>query len=107
MNMDYFYTGIAESSKFILYIFFIIMIFIGILKKFSNDKNWANWIHTVIYLNFIIGGLYGGIRMLTTDPVSDMLIRRMFAWEAWFCFACASFYFLVLYIKQPDILKKE
>ncbi len=83
------------------------MIFIGIWRKYSNDKKWANWIHIVVYLNFVIGGLYGGLRMLTTDPIHDMLIRRMFAWEAWFCFACASFYFLILYVKQPGIPKEE
>ncbi|MFQ6613311.1 MAG: hypothetical protein ACE5D1_00570, partial [Fidelibacterota bacterium] len=70
-------------------------------ERYQGKSRWANWIHTVVLLNFIIGGLYGGVRMLTTDPMGDMLIRRMFAWEAWFCFAAASFYFLgILFLKR-------
>jgi len=98
--MTQFYSTLAESAKFFLYIMFIGFILTGLWQKRQGKKNWANWIHGTILANFIIGGLYGGARMLTTDPYSDMLIRRMFAWEAWFCFAAASFYFLVLVIKS-------
>ena len=98
MDMSLFYTSAAESAKFLLYIIFLIMIGVGLWRRKSGDPKWAGWIHTVIISNFVIGGLYGGLRMLTTDPVHDMLIRRMFAWEAWFCFAGASFYFLFLYL---------
>ena len=100
MNMQTFYTTFAESAKFGLYVIFLLMIGFGLWKRKTGDPKWASWIHATVFLNFIIGGLYGGLRMLTTDPVTDMLIRRMFAWEAWFCFAVASFYFLALYLKQ-------
>ena len=100
MDISYFYTRFAEFAKLLIYIIFLIMIIIGLWRRKSGDPKWGGWIHSVVILNFLIGGLYGGLRMLTTDPIHDMLIRRMFAWEAWFCFACASFYFLVLYLKQ-------
>ncbi|NOZ74837.1 MAG: hypothetical protein GXO90_05590 [FCB group bacterium] len=98
MTTHLFYTSIAESLKVGLYVAFLVMILIALWEKRQGNDRWANWIHAVILLNFIIGGLYGGIRMLTTDPMQDMLIRRMFAWEAWFCFASASFYFLGLHL---------
>ena len=97
MDMSLFYVPGAEWTKFILYIIFIFMIIWAMYLKRRGDDNWMNPIHTVILANFIIGGLYGGARMLTTDPFNDMLIRRMFAWEAWFCFAAASFYFYLVY----------
>ncbi len=98
MEAATFYTGAAEASKFILYVIYLVMIGIGLWQRKRGNPKWAGWIHTVVFLNFIIGGLYGGARMLTTDPVNNMLIRRMFAWEAYFCFAAASFYFLALYL---------
>ena len=98
MDAATFYTWAAEATKFILYVIFLIMISIALWQRKQGNPKWAGWIHAVVFLNFIIGGLYGGARMLTTDPVNNMLIRRMFAWEAWFCFACASFYFLALYL---------
>ena len=103
MDEHLFYTSLAESLKFVLYIVFLIMIGIALWQRKQGKPGWAVWIHVTVFLNFIIGGLYGGARMMTTDPVENMLIRRMFAWEAWFCFAVASFYFLVLYLKHPDI----
>ncbi len=98
MTFHMFYTSLAEMSKALLYVAFLIMIGIALWEKHKGKARWANWIHAVVYLNFIIGGLYGGLRMLSTDPVNNMLIRRMFAWEAWFCFAAASFYFLGWYL---------
>ncbi len=95
--MEIFYTAIAEFSKFFLYVLLAIPITIGIWKKFkSSDPKWANWIHFAVFAHFIIGAFYSGIRMLTTDEINDMLVRRIFACEAWFNFACAAFYFLAL-----------
>lgn len=93
--MEIFYTPMAEWSKFLFYLVLTIMIVIGLWKKGSN-KNWVNWIHAAIFIHFIVGAFYSGIRMLTTDEINDMLIRRIYACEAWFNFACAAFYFLVL-----------
>lgn len=108
MEAATFYTWGAEASKFVLYVIYLAMIGFGLWQRWQKNPNWAGWIHAVVFLNFIIGGLYGGARMLTTDPVNDMLIRRMFAWEAYFCFACASFYFLALYlVKRSRVSKNE
>lgn len=96
MSMSIFYQGAAEWGKFLLYVIFAILIIWGLVQKRRGNPGWASWIHGVILANFIIGGLYGGLRMLTTDPYTDMLIRRMFALEAWFCFAVASFYFYLI-----------
>ena len=90
------FSGIKEKVWAAIFL----MIGFGLWKRKTGDPKWACWIHATVFLNFIIGGLYSGVRMLTTDPVTDMLIRRMFAWEAWFCFAVASFYFLALYLKR-------
>lgn len=102
--MDLFYTSLAETAKAWLYVFFILLIFFALWQRKQGRPGWRNWIHAIILINFIIGGLYCGLRMLTTDPMTDMIVRRMFAWEAWFCFGGASFYFLGLtflsYIKQ-------
>ena len=94
--MEIFYTPTFESLKVLLYVLLAIPIAIGIRKKKINDPNWANWIHFAVYIHFLIGASYSGIRMLTTDEINDMLIRRIFACEAWFNFACAAFYFLVV-----------
>ncbi|RMF07008.1 MAG: hypothetical protein D6762_08380 [Candidatus Neomarinimicrobiota bacterium] len=103
MNFELFYTAVAEGLKALLYVIFLVMIGIALLRRKQGRPTWTHWIHAVVFLNFIIGGLYGGIRMLTTDPHTDMFLRRMFAWEAWFCFAVASFYFLgLLHLKQKS-----
>lgn len=99
MNFQQFYTPLAESSKFIFYILLAVLIVIGLIKKRqANNGSWAAWIHTAVYLNFLVGGVYSGLRMLSTNPIEAMLTRRMFAFEAWFCFTSASFYFLFLYL---------
>ncbi len=95
--MEIFYTQFAEWAKFLEYVILSIFIIIGLWRKYkSNDPKWANWIHFAIFAHFIIGAFYSGVRMLTTDEINDMLIRRIFAVEAWFNFACAAFYFLGL-----------
>ena len=105
--MDFFYTPLAEWSKIILYVVLNILIIIGLWKKqFQNDPKWANWIHLAVFIHFIVGSFYSGARMLTTDVINDMLIRRIFACEIWFNFACAAFYFLFLeFINQTKSTK--
>jgi hypothetical protein len=100
--MEFFYTPLAEGSKIILYIVLSLFVAIGLWRKqFQEDPKWANWIHLAIFIHFIFGAAYSGVRMLTTDEINDMLIRRIFACEAWFNFTCAAFYFLLLqYINQ-------
>jgi hypothetical protein len=46
--------------------------------------------------HWIVGGLYSGIRMLTTDPITEMEVRRMFAMEAFICFGIVTFHILWL-----------
>jgi hypothetical protein len=95
--MEFFYTSLAEWSKGLLYLGLGILIGIGVWKRrFRNDPNWANWVHLAVFIHFILGAFYSGARMLTTDECNDMLIRRIYACEAWFNFACAGFYFLFM-----------
>ena len=95
--MENFYTPLAEWSKIILYVVLTILVVIGLWKKRSqNDPKWSNWIHLAVFIHFIVGGFYSGARMLTTDEMTDMLTRRIFACELWFNFACGAFYFLFL-----------
>ena len=105
--MDFFYTPLAEWSKIILYVGLTLLVLIGVWKKqFQDDPKWANWIHLAVFIHFIVGGLYSGARMLTTNEIGDMLIRRIYACEIWFNFACAAFYFLFLeYINQTKSTK--
>ena len=46
--------------------------------------------------HWIVGGLYSGIRMLTTDPVADMAVRRSFALEALICIGIVTYHILWL-----------
>ncbi len=94
--MEMFYTPAAEWSKFLFYVVLTLMIGYGLWIK-NRKQNWANWIHAAIFVHFIVGAFYSGIRMLTTDEINDMIIRRIYACEAWFNFACAAFYFLALF----------
>jgi len=99
MQAYQFYTPLLEGTKAGFYVLLLALLGIGIWRRFwKPGTTWAGWIHAAVFLNFLVGGIYSGLRMLTTDPVNDMLIRRIFALEAWFCFACASFYFLILYV---------
>ncbi|MBC8174706.1 MAG: hypothetical protein H8E82_03525 [Candidatus Marinimicrobia bacterium] len=51
-------------------------------KNAHKDPNWVKWIHAAVFIHFIIGAFYSGVRMLTTDEMNDMLIRRIYACEA-------------------------
>jgi len=95
MNNTLFYTPVAEVAKLVFYVLLALLIAIGLWRKTAKrDPNWTNWIHTAVFAHFLVTGIYGGIRMLTTDEVKNMLIRRIFAFEAYFNFAAAAFYFL-------------
>lgn len=97
--MESFYTPAAEWSKILFYVALTLLVFIGLWKKQrQHDPKWASWIHAAVFTHFIAGAFYSGIRMLTTDEINNMLIRRIFACEAWLNFACAAFYFLLLTI---------
>ena len=100
--MELFYTDFMEWGKALLYVLFIVLIAVAAIQfKRKGNSCWRIWIHAVILVHFIIGGVYSGLRMLTTDPFQDMLVRRIFAGEAWFCFSSAAFYFLLaLYIEK-------
>ncbi|MBL7046771.1 MAG: hypothetical protein ISR95_03980 [Candidatus Marinimicrobia bacterium] len=55
----------------------------GLVEKNAHkDPNWVKWIHAAVFIHFIIGAFYSGVRMLTTDEMNDMLIRRIYACEA-------------------------
>ncbi len=99
--MHPFYTPLAELSKAGLYVALAVLVGIGLWKRFvSNEDGWVNWIHAAVFIHFLVGALYSGIRMLTTDEMEDMLVRRFFAMEAWLNFAWAAFYFLGLQLLQ-------
>jgi hypothetical membrane protein len=100
--MDFFYTPLAEWSKLLLYVSLALLVLIGVWKKqYRADPKWANWIHLAVFIHFLVGAFYSGVRMLTTNEVDDMLIRRIYACEVWFNTACGAFYFLFLeYINQ-------
>ncbi len=91
-----FYTPAAEGAKVVFYLLLGVCLVIGVWQRRQGQPDWANWIHAAVLLHFLVGGVYSGVRMLTTDEVDQMLTRRLFAWEAWFNFACAAFYFLLL-----------
>ncbi|MCF7805126.1 MAG: hypothetical protein K9N46_04580 [Candidatus Marinimicrobia bacterium] len=97
MDAPMFYTSFAEWSKILFYMVLAFLVFYGLYRKYyAQSPSWKNWIHLAVFLHFLVGALYSGIRMVTTDPYDHMMIRRFFAWEAWFNFACAAFYFLFI-----------
>jgi|GEM_PF-478918 len=97
MDAPVFYTNFAEWSKIVFYVVLMMFVGYGVFQKYAHHSiSWKNWIHLAVFLHFLIGAFYSGIRMVTTDPVDHMMIRRFFAWEGWFNFACAAFYFLLL-----------
>ena len=88
-----------------------ILIGVGLYYRRLHREGWANWIHAAIFIHFLVGAFYSGIRMIQMDAFEHMLIRRIYACEAWFNFACAAFYFLVLWLKsnacQPSQPNRE
>lgn len=100
MDAPLFYTPLAELLKVGLYLILTVMILIAIFQKQQKRGNWAYWIHAAILIHFLVGAFYSGIRMISMDEINHMLIRRIYACEAWFNFACAAFYFLALEIRQ-------
>lgn len=97
MAVETFYTDIAEFSKAAFYVVLFVVVGIAWLNSRSRgDETWIDWLHGTIMFHWIVGGLYSGIRMLTTDPVTDMEVRRMFAMEAFICFGIVTFHILWL-----------
>ena len=102
MVAEAFYTDIAEFSKAAFY--FVLFAVVGrawIRSRSRGDETWIPWLHGTIMFHWIVGGLYSGIRMLTTDPITEMEVRRMFAMEAFICFGIVTFHILwLLYHKE-------
>jgi hypothetical protein len=103
MVAEAFYTDIAELSKAGFYAaLFAVVGFTRARARSRGDDSWIPWLHGTIMLHWIVGGLYSGIRMLTTDPVTEMEIRRMFAMEAFICFGIVTFHILWLLDRRED-----
>ena len=97
MDAPLFYTGFAEIAKVLFYGILMLFVLYGLYEKIVRKSgHWANWIHAAILGHFLVGALYSGIRMVLMNPFDHMMIRRFFAWEAWFNFACAAFYFVLI-----------
>lgn len=95
MNPSQFYTPFAEWGKILFYALLSVLLLIGLYKRFiSKSETWYLWIDAAIYAHFIMGVFYSGLRMVATDEIHDIYVRRIFAWEAWFNGACGAFYFL-------------
>ena len=102
MVAEAFYTELAEASKASFYVALFAVIGIAYARARSHgDDSWIPWLHGVIMFHWIVGGLYSGIRMLTTDPVTDMAVRRSFALEAFICFGIVTYHILWL-LKNRD-----
>lgn len=93
-----FYTVLAESGKVAFYLILAALIGRGLWQRRRGRPNWANWLHAAFVANFVMGIAYSGVRMITTDPTADMLVRRLFAWEAWFNATSLAFYVLFWWI---------
>jgi hypothetical protein len=92
-----FYTELAEMSKAAFYVALFVVVGIAYARAHSrDDDSWIPWLHGVIMFHWIVGGLYSGIRMLTTDPVTNMAVRRSFALEAFICFGIVTYHILWL-----------
>ena len=97
MVAEAFYTDLVEFSKAGFYVVLFAIVGTAWLRARSrNDDSWIPWLHGTIMFHWIVGGFYSGIRMLTTDPVTEMEIRRMFAMEALVCFGIVTFHILWL-----------
>ena len=107
MVAEAFYTELAEASKAGFYVALFAVVGIAYARSRSRgDETWICWLHGTIMFHWIVGGLYSGIRMLTTDPVADMAVRRSFALEALICFAIVTFHILWL-LNRSDYEKKD
>ena len=102
MVAEAFYTELAEMSKAGFYVaLFAVLGFAWLRARSRGDDSWIFWLHGVIMFHWIVGGLYSGIRMLTTDPVTDMAVRRSFALEALICFGIVTYHILWLLGRKP------
>jgi hypothetical protein len=98
-----FYTDLAEASKAGFYIALFAVVGIAYARSRSRgDETWVCWLHGTIMFHWVVGGLYSGIRMLTTDPVADMAVRRSFALEAFICFGIVTFHILWLLDRREN-----
>ena len=61
--------------------------------RFKSDNFLIRFTHFVIYLNFVVGILYAGIRVFTTPRVEDFFLRRLYAIEAWLIVGFFALYF--------------
>ena len=99
MVAEAFYTEFAEASKAGFYVALFAVVGIAYARSRSRsrgDETWICWLHGTIMFHWVVGGLYSGIRMLTTDPVADMAVRRSFALEAFICFGIVTYHILWL-----------
>ena len=104
MVAEAFYTELAEASKAGFYVALCAVVGIAYARSRSRgDETWICWLHGTILCHWIVGGLYSGIRMLTTDPVTEMAVRRSFALEAFICFGIVTYHILwLLNRRQPS-----
>ena len=100
--VDMFYSNFAELMKVSFFIILVVIIGLAIWRSWKKGgTGWRNWIHGAILTLFVVNSIYCGSRCLTTDPINDMIVRRLFAFEAEFSAAFASFYFiLMLFLKE-------
>ena len=97
MVAEAFYTDLAEMSKAGFYVALFAVIGLAYARsRRRGDDSWICWLHGTIMFHWIVGGLYSGLRMLTTDPVADMAVRRSFALEAFICFGIVTNHMLWL-----------
>ena len=102
MVAEAFYTELAEASKAGFYVALFAVVGIAYARSRSRVvETWICWLHGTIMFHWSVGGLYSGIRMLTTDPGTDMAVRRSFALEAFICFGIVTYHILWL-LKQRD-----
>ena len=102
MVAEAFYTDLAEASKAGFYVALFAVIGLAYARsRKRGDESWICCLHGTIMFHWIVGGLYSGLRMLTTDPVADMAVRRSFALEAFICFGIVTYHILWLLGRKP------
>ena len=103
MVAEAFYTEFAEASKAGFYVALFAVIGLAYARASRRgDNSWIPWLHGTIMFHWVVGGLYSGIRMLSTDPVTDMAVRRSFALEAFSCFAIVTYHILRLLDRREN-----